>query len=76
MVILDLSLRGRELGCGDGRNTAIDEEPSAMNHLWHLWQEIMRYAGRMGPQEWFFVLAAMIVVAVVCLRGYGSRKQY
>ena len=31
---------------------------------------------RMGPQEWLLVLAAMIVVGCVCLRGFGSRSQY
>ncbi len=40
------------------------------------WHELLRYANRMGPQEWVFVLAAMIVVALFCLRGFGSRKNY
>jgi drug/metabolite transporter (DMT)-like permease len=47
-----------------------------MNHVWHLWNLILRFAERMGPQEWFWVLAAMILVAVVCMRGFGSRSQY
>jgi hypothetical protein len=42
----------------------------------YLWREIMHYANRMGPSEWFLVLAAMIVVGVVCMRGFGSRSQY
>jgi hypothetical protein len=42
----------------------------------YLWREILRYADRMGPREWFLVLAAMLIVAVVCMRGFGSRSQY
>ncbi len=42
----------------------------------HFWREIMHYVDRMGPSEWFLVLAAMIVVGVVCLRGFGSRSRY
>ncbi len=42
----------------------------------HLWRDIVRYVERMGPQEWLLVLAAMIVVAFICMRGFGSRSQY
>jgi hypothetical protein len=42
----------------------------------HIWQDLMRYGSHMGAQQWFWVLAAMIVVAVVCMRGFGSRSQY
>jgi hypothetical protein len=42
----------------------------------HLWRELLRQADRLGPHEWFFVLAAMIVVAVFCMRGFGSRTRY
>ena len=42
----------------------------------HLWRELYHYAEHMGPQGWLFVLAAMIIVAIVCMRGFGSRSQY
>ena len=42
----------------------------------HFYWETMHLINRMGPHEWFLVLAAMIVVAVVCMRGFGSRSQY
>jgi hypothetical protein len=42
----------------------------------HLWRDIVRYVDRMGPQEWLLVLAAMIVVAFICMRGFGSRSRY
>ena len=42
----------------------------------HLWRDIVRYVERMGPQEWLLVLAAMIVVAFICMCGFGFRSQY
>jgi hypothetical protein len=42
----------------------------------HLYWDIVRCINRMGPQEWFWVLAAVIVVGVLCLRGFGSRSRY
>jgi hypothetical protein len=45
-----------------------------------LYRHFLHYAtgvlDHMGPQEWLLVLAAMIVVGCVCLRGFGSRSQY
>jgi hypothetical protein len=42
----------------------------------HFWRDIVHYVNRMGPNEWFVVLAVMIVVGVVCMRGFGSRSRY
>jgi hypothetical protein len=42
----------------------------------HLWREIVCYVDRMGPHEWFLVLAAMMVVAFFSMRGFGSRSRY
>ena len=42
----------------------------------HVYREIMRYADRMGPHEWFLMMGAMIVVGLICMRGFGSRSQY
>jgi hypothetical protein len=39
----------------------------------HFYRDIVRYVERMGPHEWFWVLAAMVIVGAICLRGYGSR---
>ena len=44
-----------------------------MSHLYH---ELVRYLERLGPREWVMILAAMIIVGVVCLRGFGSRSNY
>jgi len=31
---------------------------------------------RMGMQEWGLVLFAMIFLGFMCMRGFGSRKDY
>jgi hypothetical protein len=41
-----------------------------------IFREIMRRVDHMGMHEWFWVLAAMILVGVICLRGFGSRSKY
>lgn len=44
--------------------------------LSYLWRHILLTIDRMDMQDWVLVLAGMIVVAVVCMRGYGSRSSY
>ncbi len=39
-------------------------------------QQILRMIERMGPSEWILVLAAVIVVGLTCMRGFGSRSNY
>ena len=41
-----------------------------------LWNDIMRTIDGMNSQEWGLVLAGMIVVGLLCLRGFGSRSGY
>ena len=38
--------------------------------------ELFRYASRLDPQQWLLVLGGVIIVGLVCLRGFGSRSQY
>jgi hypothetical protein len=42
----------------------------------YLWRQAVQYADHLGMNGWLLVLAAMIVVAFVCMRGFGSRSQY
>ncbi len=39
-------------------------------------REAMRMVDRLGAQEWFLILGAMIVVGLICMRGFGSRLNY
>ncbi|NLX95902.1 MAG: hypothetical protein GXY83_06985 [Rhodopirellula sp.] len=47
-----------------------------MGYLNHAIRDLMRYVDRMGPQEWLFALIGIVLVGMVCLRGYGSRSSY
>ena len=48
-----------------------------MSHYGHaFWHNLLRYIDDMGYWEWSMVLGAMIVVAALCMRGFGSRSQY
>jgi hypothetical protein len=42
----------------------------------HVYRDILRYVDRMGLQQWLVVLAVVIVVGVICMRGFGSRSKY
>jgi len=42
----------------------------------HFYREIVRYVGHLGPQGWLLVLAGVIIVGVICMRGFGSRSHY
>jgi hypothetical protein len=44
--------------------------------MMNMLRQAMNYVNRMGPQEWVLLLAAMIVVGLICMRGYGSRSNY
>lgn len=39
-------------------------------------EDLFRYASRLDPQQWLFVLAVVIIIGLICLRGFGSRSQY
>jgi hypothetical protein len=47
-----------------------------MNYISHLWSRFMNYADRLGPHEWFWILAAMLILGTFFLRGLGSRKRF
>ena len=43
----------------------------------HNWiREVIHYAARLDPQQWLLVLGAVIIIGLICLRGFGSRSQY
>jgi hypothetical protein len=47
-----------------------------MMNLNHLYQVAMRDLERLGPQHWVLILGGLIVVGVICMRGFGSRSKY
>ena len=40
------------------------------------YNDVMRLADLLSPQQWMLVLGVVIVVGVFCLRGFGSRSNY
>jgi hypothetical protein len=38
--------------------------------------EVLSFVEHMEPQHWLFVLAGMIVVGVLCMKGMGSGSHY
>jgi hypothetical protein len=40
------------------------------------YEQIVRQVNHFGAQEWFWILAGVLVVGAFFLRGFGSRKQY
>jgi hypothetical protein len=42
----------------------------------HLWRDVMRTINSFGTQEWVLLLLGVIIVGLVCLRGFGSRSRY
>lgn len=38
--------------------------------------QVLSIIDQMEPRHWVFLLAGVIVVGVVCMKGMGSRSQY
>ena len=41
-----------------------------------LLDEVLLFVNHMQPQHWILVLAGVIVVGFVCMKGMGSRSHY
>ena len=40
------------------------------------YREVMQFVEHMDTQEWVLALMAVVVVGLVCMRGFGSRSDY
>ena len=40
------------------------------------WNEIINWVFRLDREGWFLVGCGVLIIGVLCLRGYGSRKHY
>ncbi len=45
-----------------------------MHH--QLYREVLRYVENMDPQEWLFAFIGVVLLGLICLRGFGSRSSY
>ena len=53
----------------------LPEPPQAMP-VWSILRLITSHVRHFGPQEWFLSLIGVVVLGIVCLRGFGSRSEY
>lgn len=37
---------------------------------------VLRYLEGLSLREWLWVLIGVVIVGVICLRGFGSRSSY
>ena len=44
-----------------------------MNQYFH---KVMRFLEHIDPQEWLLVICGVVIVGLVCMRGFGSRRYY
>ena len=67
-----LTVGDLELGCSLVVGSRKDAEGS-MSEIVH---QLARWFNRSGSQEWVIVLAAVLVIGLFTLRGFGSRSDY
>ena len=44
--------------------------------MYRLMPDLMRWVEGLTPQHWLVLLAIVIVVGLLCLRGFGSRSEF
>ena len=54
------------------RDHTLYEEPT----VYRFWQHVVHTANSMGTHEWMLAMAAVIVLGLFCVRGFGSRSKY
>lgn len=40
------------------------------------YREVVRFVEHMDTQQWVLTLLGVVVVGLVCMRGFGSRSNY
>jgi hypothetical protein len=47
-----------------------------IQYMNRLCDHALRYVGHLTPQEWLLVLAVVVLLGLICMRGFGSRSSY
>jgi hypothetical protein len=47
-----------------------------LDKLFDIGGVVIKQVGELSHMQWLMVMALAVVVGLVCLRGYGSRKSY
>lgn len=47
-----------------------------LNYLFDIGGQISSAFGSLDRTQWFYVFVGAVIIGVLCLRGFGSRKNY
>jgi hypothetical protein len=47
-----------------------------VNQFWHYVDVITRNAAQLDRQHWVILSVVVLVVGLICMRGFGSRNSY
>jgi hypothetical protein len=47
-----------------------------MHYFNGMYNQMLHHANQLSPQQWVMLLAIMLGIGVLCLRGFGSRSNY
>ena len=43
--------------------------------MWHIYNQIMRFVEHMHMHQWLLVFLGAAAIGILCMRGFGSRRQ-
>jgi len=44
--------------------------------MWRYYDKLMLWLDTLNQTEWFLLLLGVLILGAMCLRGFGSRKNY
>ena len=44
--------------------------------MWRYYDNLMAWLDTLNETEWFILLVGVLLIGALCLRGFGSRKNY
>ena len=44
--------------------------------MWRYYAKLMSWVSTLNRTEWFILLVCVLIVGALCMRGFGSRKNY
>ena len=47
-----------------------------VDRIWHYFDVVTRFATQLDRQQWVILSFVVLVVGMICLRGFGSRTNY
>lgn len=47
-----------------------------MDTFWRYLDQLTNYAGNLERQHWILLSVAVLVMGLICMRGFGSRTNY